>query len=118
MASEDTQAAAHRLYIREWRKKHGMTQEQLAVMIDRAPSAVSQIETASQGVALDTLLLIADAFQIGIGDLFVHPDKAIPPLTDAQAKLLRATRGLDESTLEKIGPVLEELIAARRAPPQ
>lgn len=118
MATEDTQRRTHRLYLREWRKKRGMTQEQLAAIIDRAGSAISQIETESQGAAVDTLLLIADAFQIGIGDLFVHPDLALPPPTEAQIELLRATRGLDQSTLERIAPILEDLIAARRGQPQ
>lgn len=54
------------------RKKHNMTQEQLAEILNMSRGFISQIESSGvkTGVSLDTLFLIAKIFNIDIKDFF------------------------------------------------
>lgn len=54
------------LKIAYYRKKNGMTQEQLAELIGISPGYLSQIETPNfvQPVSLKTLFAVADIFHI------------------------------------------------------
>ena len=55
-----------RLKIAYYRKKNGMTQEQLAERVGISPGYLSQVETPSfvQPISLKTLFAMADTFQI------------------------------------------------------
>ena len=54
------------LKIAYYRKKNGMTQEQLAERVGISPGYLSQVETQSfvQPISLKTLFAMADTFQI------------------------------------------------------
>ena len=54
------------LKIAYYRKKNGMTQEQLSEQIGISPGYLSQVETPSfvQPISLKTLFALADVFQI------------------------------------------------------
>lgn len=54
------------LKIAYYRKKNGMTQEQLAERVGISPGYLSQVETPSfvQPISLKTLFAMADTFQI------------------------------------------------------
>ena len=55
-----------RLKIAYYRKKNGMTQEQLTERVGISPGYLSQVETPSfvQPISLKTLFAMADTFQI------------------------------------------------------
>ena len=53
-----------------FRQKNNLTQEQLAVKIDKSEDTVSYIERGKISAKLDTLLDICEIFDISIIDLF------------------------------------------------
>lgn len=55
--------------VRAARTDRGITQEQLAAMIDRDRKTVNRIEQASHAVNVDHLILIAAALDIPLADL-------------------------------------------------
>lgn len=65
-----------KLYIAEWRKYRGMTQEQLAERVGQSVSNISQLERGLQGYSQEGLEAIADALNCEVGHLFmVDPTK-------------------------------------------
>lgn len=59
--------------VRHYRKLKGLTQEQLAEALDTYGSYIGRLERGEQNVQLETLQKIADALQISVYTLFVHP---------------------------------------------
>lgn len=68
-----------RHFIRQWRKKRGLTLEQLAGRLEVATSSISQLETGKQGYSQPMLEAIADALQCQPADLLMRD----PTLDDA-----------------------------------
>ena len=58
------------LNISYYRRKKGLTQEQLAERADIEPNHISNIELAKIGVSLDVLFRIADVLEIPVYKLF------------------------------------------------
>ena len=56
--------------IQRFRKKKGLTQEQLAEMINMSPNHLSAIERGVYGVKLDTLVQIINCIDCTADDLF------------------------------------------------
>ena len=56
--------------IQRFRKKKGLTQEQLAEMINMSPNHLSAIERGVYGVKLDTLVQIINSIDCTADDLF------------------------------------------------
>lgn len=52
-----------------WRKRRNLTQEQLALLVDREPAYLSRIEHGNQKPSLDTLLRISCALNLDINNL-------------------------------------------------
>lgn len=52
-----------------WRKRKNLTQEQLALLVDREPAYLSRIEHGNQKPSLDTLLRISHALHLDINNL-------------------------------------------------
>lgn len=97
--------ASVRHYVREWRQKRGLTQEQLAERVDRSRGLISQIESGTTLLTEDLIYALADAFQCEPGDLLrVNPLKEgiVIDITDSligaspslQAEALGFVRGL------------------------
>jgi transcriptional regulator with XRE-family HTH domain len=74
----------HRSYIREWREKLGLTQDQLAGRLGTTKASISRWENKKRGPTLNVVAAIAEALDRPITDLFRHPDQ---PSVD---ELLRA----------------------------
>ena len=77
-----------RIYIKEWRKYRGMTQEQLAEAAGMVVSNVSQLEQGRQGYSQEGLEAIANALQCGAGQLLSSSpsgDAERPDDTNAKA---------------------------------
>lgn len=58
-----------RYYFKEWRKRAGLTQEQLADRIGVTPSSISQLENGKQGFTDTTLEALAFALNCTPSDL-------------------------------------------------
>jgi len=66
-------------HIRAWRKKLGLTQEQLAARIDMSISSVSKIETGKTNYTQETLEALAYAMGRDPADLLRAPPDADAP---------------------------------------
>lgn len=56
--------------IQYFRKKKGLTQEQLAEMIGKSPNHLSAIERGAYGIKLDTLIQIINCLDCRADDIF------------------------------------------------
>jgi DNA-binding Xre family transcriptional regulator len=69
-------AQRRRLYVAEWRKFRGLTQEQLAERVGMSVSNISQLERGLQGYSQEGLESLADALNCDPGHLLmVDPSK-------------------------------------------
>lgn len=60
--------------LRRIRRERDLSQEALADMAGLARNHVSELERARRDPRLSTLVLLADALEIGVGDLMVRFD--------------------------------------------
>lgn len=81
-----------RHYIREWRERMGLTQEQLAGRTDMSVPAISKIETGSRDYRQSTLEQFAQALGCNPADL-LRP----PPGHDREDELAAYVMKLDEN---------------------
>lgn len=65
----------HRHYIREWMKKKGITQEQMAGRLDVSQGTVSKMLKKSSVLTEYYLVGIAQALSLTVPDLFRNPDR-------------------------------------------
>lgn len=56
------------------RKELGVTQQELADMIDMERTSLSQIETGAYNPSAETMKKISDALRRPLGDIFFNPD--------------------------------------------
>ncbi|MDW9814959.1 helix-turn-helix domain-containing protein [Sinorhizobium meliloti] len=61
-----------RYFFKEWRKKRGLTQEELAETVGVTPSSISQLENGKQGFTDTTLSALAEALSCNPGDLLMR----------------------------------------------
>lgn len=69
-----------RLYIAEWRKNRGLTQEQLGGRLGTSDVTISRWETGERQPDLNAQAAVAEALDIDVFDLRRHPDQ---PSADA-----------------------------------
>lgn len=69
-----------RWYLREWRKKKGLSQEQLANRLDTNKGQISKLERGDQRMNDDWIAGLANALDIEPGDLLRDPEA--PTLND------------------------------------
>jgi transcriptional regulator with XRE-family HTH domain len=62
------------LNVAYYRKKCGLTQEQLAELIDADRTHISNVEIARTGVSLDVIFRIADVLEVPVHRLFEFRD--------------------------------------------
>lgn len=84
------------LYIRDWRKHRGLTQEQLGEKIGLDGSQVSNLERGMRGYTQETLENIAAALGCEPTDLFYPPPH--PPIVD----LIRSLSEKDQKRAERM----------------
>jgi transcriptional regulator with XRE-family HTH domain len=65
-----------RHFIKEWRKFRGLTQEQLAEILDTTKASISRIESLDQGYTQDFLDACADALGTHPGTLLMRGPSA------------------------------------------
>ena len=106
-ASEMLKALAEQ--IRMWRKRHTMTQADLAMRSGISVSFISMIERAERSPSYETLFEVARALDIPISELFRAEHE--PPIDDGYfRKLVDFARGVHLSRRQ-----VEQLIAVGRA---
>lgn len=64
--------------IRRLREERGLNQAQLAVSVGTGPSAISQIENGRRNPNSETLLKLANALEVEVGDLFPKAQAPLP----------------------------------------
>jgi len=64
--------------IAEARAGHGMTQEQLAELVDVSTRYIQSVEAGDENLTVRTLAKFANALEIPIADLFLAPTKPKP----------------------------------------
>lgn len=76
-----------RYYFKEWRKKRGFTQEELAEIVGMTASSLSQLENYKQGFSKETLEALAAALSCSPGDLLSRDPTEAETLLDKWAEL-------------------------------
>lgn len=97
------------LRIRTIRKARGLTQEDLAAMIDRSVDALSNIERGVSLAGYDTLERLAEGLGVPVAEFFVEPEEGRTRRTETMERLLDAARTLDDQTLGKAATIVEVL---------
>lgn len=75
-----------RLFLKEWREHHGLTQEQVAERIGTTKGTVSRMEIKAREPNLGYLAAFAEAIDREVAELFLDP------ATPTQADLLGASQ--------------------------
>lgn len=101
------------LRIRTIRKSRGLTQEDLAAMIDRSVDAVSNIERGTSLAGYDTLERLAVGLSVPVASFFVEAEEGSSRRTELMERLIDAARSLDDETLTKAAGMVE-LLAGRK----
>lgn len=97
------------LRIRTIRKSRGLTQEDLAAMIDRSVDAVSNIERGTSLASYDTLERLSTGLNVPLADLFADAEDSTPRRTELIERLIDAARALDDEALDKAATIIEVL---------
>lgn len=87
--------------VRRYRKAHGLTQEALAELVGREPSAISHIERMDRLMGIELLVRLADVFSIST-DSLVRPEGSVSRLESIAAMLA----GQSEESLSRLEPIL------------
>ncbi len=92
------------------RSARGFTQERLAEVIGIEPVTLSRWETGHRALSLSTLAAIADALEIGLGDL-LDVDRTLPEPEHGpdELELLRGFSGLTGPRRELVLRLVREL---------
>ncbi len=64
-----------RLFLKEWRQKRGLSQDQLAARLETTKANVSRKENDARKVTTEYLAAVAYALDCAPEDLFRHPDQ-------------------------------------------
>jgi phage repressor protein C with HTH and peptisase S24 domain len=91
-------------FIKEWRKYRGLTQEQLADMIDMSNSNLSRIESGSVRYTSDSLEMIAHALAVNVADLLSRSPSETLTSPDATHSLSFGRNNAQKST--QTGPTI------------
>ncbi len=95
--------------IRQLRKEHRLTQNQLATRIGVQQSDLSRMEKGEYRVSLDTLFRILGEFDLGIGEFFGEDPTANTTVDDVA--LLRQVRSLPDEDQREI----EQFVGFKRS---
>lgn len=95
-----------RHFIRQWRKKRGLTLEQLAGRLEVSTSSISQLETGKQGYSQPMLEAIADALGCQPADLLMRD----PSKEDAMWSIEGQLKNVDPDRRNQILAVVETML--------
>ncbi|SBV99201.1 Transcriptional regulator [uncultured Alphaproteobacteria bacterium] len=103
------------LRIRTIRKSRGLTQEDLAEMIERSVDAVSNIERGASLAGYDTLERLAAGLKVPVSAFFEDAEPGSADRTAFMERMVDAGRVLDDKTLAKAATIVE-VLAGRKSP--
>jgi transcriptional regulator with XRE-family HTH domain len=92
----------YRHYLREWREKRGLVQEQLAKMVGTSTSVISRFETGERHMKLEMQFKLITALGIKPQQLFFHPDD-----NELEALLARASPELRAQLVKMVKPLVD-----------
>lgn len=93
-------------FFRAWRKKRGMSQEELAAEMGVSTPTISQLETGKQGFTGDTLEALAKALNVEPWELLTRN----PNAELSEWSVLKRMRGADNATKDRIARVIDEML--------
>jgi transcriptional regulator with XRE-family HTH domain len=94
-----------RHYLREWREKRGLSQEQLGKLCGTTGATISRYEKDERGLPLELLYKFLDVFDIQPGQFFAPPEA---PSLDAEA------RDLDRANRRQLHQIVTEFCATAK----
>jgi transcriptional regulator with XRE-family HTH domain len=97
--------------IRDLRKRHKLTQTELAARIGIQQSDLSRMEQGQYRVSLDTLFKILTEFEMGIAEFFGEIGQRGGGVSSRDARVLQEFKSLDERGQREV----EEFIAFKRS---
>jgi transcriptional regulator with XRE-family HTH domain len=97
--------------IRELRKRHKLTQTELAARIGIQQSDLSRMEQGQYRVSLDTLFRILAEFEMSIAEFFGEVGQRAGTISSRDARVLQDFKSLDERGQRDV----EEFIAFKRS---
>jgi transcriptional regulator with XRE-family HTH domain len=75
MPRRDPPAPPFRHYLKEWRLKRGLTQEELGARVGLSRGEISRCESAQRGIKLDVQFSLMHALGIRPAQFFVSPEE-------------------------------------------
>lgn len=79
------------LFLREWRKHRGLTQEQIEGRVGKSAVTISQLENHRINYTQEHVELLAQALNIEPADLFYPPPQPDKPLSEFELWARKAT---------------------------
>ncbi|AYV48609.1 hypothetical protein CFHF_19655 [Caulobacter flavus] len=102
--------------VRHHRTRAGLTQAQLAELIDRQPGAVQNIENGKAGPTFETIVRLVRALNINAVELFQHGDFVVSEsANDTLVEILQIVSALGEPELIAVKALIEAGLDLRRA---
>lgn len=96
------------------RERRGLSQEQLAVAIDRTWQSISHIETGKSLPPLTTLAALASALGVGTGDLLMERTQSTGHREDLSRQIQTMLAEFDDKQMEAAAKLLTVLRDALR----
>lgn len=102
-----------------YRKKCGLTQQELAERLDVKNTAVSNWEKGNNSIDIETLYLAATVFGVSLSDMYGKyassaDDQGAPSLTQSEQQLVSDYRSLNEEGQDKVSEYAADLVASGR----
>lgn len=118
MAATDVQVEFGRR-VQEFRKRKGLTQEQLAEEIGKSVDTISNIERGFSSTRIQTAAAIATALGIELRDLFTTGARTDQERRreDLSRVILKLVGEGDDEALEAISEVVNSILKLRRGSP-
>jgi transcriptional regulator with XRE-family HTH domain len=82
--------------LRAIRRERGMTQAELAEVLDTHFTSISQIERGLRGITVQQLVKLANALQVTPNELLLNGKGSSPALSTRSSRILRRLQRLEE----------------------
>lgn len=101
--------------IRTIRKRRGLSQEDMAGLINRAPDTISNLERGVSLPTYETLDDLAKGLNVPLADFFLDEDADTATRAEAMARLTDAARQLNDEMLVTAAAIMEVLASNAKA---
>lgn len=97
------------LRIRTIRKRRGLSQEDMAALINRSPDTISNLERGVSVPTYETLDELAKGLKVPLADFFLDDEAETVARAEVMARLTDAARQLDDGMLATAAAIMEVL---------